>query len=159
MLSASSGAKYLVTRVSGKKRTVTYQSAASGSAKTVSVPKTVKLWGVTYQVTAIADGALAGNQKLTKLTIGSNVTSIGKNACGGCTKLKSVTIGSGVTAIGAKAFYHCKSLKTLVIKTKKLSAKQVGKDAFAGVYTKVKVSYPSGKKKTYQALLKKKGLR
>lgn len=123
--------------VGGAVYTVTGEGTASfttgkKNAKTVVVPDTVKISGVSHKVTAVAANACKGNAKLAKLTIGKNVTSIGKNAFNGCKKLKTITIKtSALKSIGAKAF-------TSVPKTAK-----------AGV--------PKAKKKAYQTLLKKGG--
>lgn len=65
------------------------------SAKSVSIPATVRSAGVTYTVTAIAAKAFKGDGALKKVTIGANVASVGKGAFKGCKKLKTVTIATG----------------------------------------------------------------
>lgn len=90
--------------------------------------------GKRYKVTEIEDGALQGLKKLQKVTIGENVKIIGKNA-----------------------FKNCKKLKQLVITGTKL--KKVGKNAFKGTAKKLKISCPNKKKKAYQKLIKKSGLK
>ena len=72
-------------------------------------------------------------------------------------KLKKITLNSKVKKIGSKAFYGCKNLKTITIKTKKLTSKNVGSNAFKGINAKAKIKVPSSKMKAYQKLLKSKG--
>ena len=86
------------------------------------------------------------------------ITAIGNNAFRGYKKLKSVTIGRNIKKIGTKAFYGCKKLKKLVINTKLLQAKKVGNKAFKGIYSKVNVKVPKAKLKSYQKILRKKGV-
>ena len=174
-------ASYVVTGTDEKNPTVTYAGTEDSKAKTVKIPSTVEVDGVTYQVTAIADNACKNNKTITKVTVPKSVTTIGKNAFSGCTKLKTVSIGSQVTTIEANAFKGCKSLttvtlpekttkiganafngcsklKTITIKSKKLTAKSVSKNAFKGISSKVTIKVPKGKAKAYKALFRKKGL-
>ncbi len=118
---------------------------------------------------------------LTKITTPSKVTKIGKEAFGNCKKLKSVTIGKNVTDIEAKAFYKCtaltkitipskitkigkqafggcKKLKSITIKTKKLTSKKIGSNAFKGIYSKATIKVPKSKLKVYKKLLRARGV-
>lgn len=139
------GTKVLYTayRVEG----VTYRLKSDGSfsymaknaeklkkKKSAVIADVVVAGGKRYKVTEIEDGALQGLKKLQKVTIGENVKIIGKNA-----------------------FKNCKKLKQLVITGTKL--KKVGKNAFKGTAKKLKVSCPNKKKKAYQKLIKKSGLK
>ena len=126
-------AKYIVVSVA--KKEVAYSGPVNKNAKTVSVPSTVKIKGVTYKVTGIADNALKGNKKVTKVTISSNVKTIGK-----------------------LAFYGCKKLKTITIKSKKLTSKTVSKKAFKGLTKATTIKVPKKKFKAYKKLFKSKGL-
>ncbi len=67
-----------------------------------------------------------------------------------------MTIGTGVTKIGAKAFKSCKKLGTVKISSKKL--KSVGKQAFKGTKTDIKVTVPAKKQTAYKKLLKNSGI-
>ena len=134
----------------------TFTAPAKKTAKTVTVPATIKANGKTVKVTAIAPNALKGMKKLTKVTIGSNVTTIGKNAFANDAKLTTVTIGKNVKSIGAKAFYKCKALKKITIKTKKLTKKTVGSKAFTGINKKAVIKSPKAKKAAYKKILLKK---
>ena len=137
----------------------TFTAPAKKTAKTVTVPATIKAGGKTVKVTAIAPNALKGMKKLTKVTIGSNVTTIGKNAFANDAKLTTVTIGKNVKSIGAKAFYKCKALKKITIKTKKLTKKTVGSKAFTGINKKAVIKSPKAKKAAYKKILLKKGMK
>ncbi len=61
-------------------------------------------------ITAIAESAFSGDERLKEIVIGSNVKMIGAGAFQGCTSLKKVTIEEGVEEIGSYAFYDCTSL-------------------------------------------------
>ena len=103
--------------------------------KYISIPKTVKVNGVTYKVTAIAKRAFAGNKNL-----------------------KAVVIGKNVKEIGVMAFYNCPNLKTVTIKSTQLKAKTVGAKAFAKIYEKASVQIPKAKKAAYTKWLKDRGI-
>ena len=126
-------AKVKVTDV--KKKEVEYKEPAGKKAKTVSIPATVTMNGVTYKVTKIADNAFKNNKTVTKVTVGSNIKTIGKNA-----------------------FYKCTKLKTIKITSTKLTSKTVAKNAFKGIYSKATIKVPKKKLKAYKKLFKQKGL-
>ncbi len=130
----SGKAVYKVTKSHLTKGTVTYMKPVNKKVKTVSVPTTATIGGVTYKVTAIGKNAFKGNRYIKKVTIGSNVNSI-----------------------GAKAFYRCKKLKQVIVKTKKLKAKKVGKKAFVGIKANATIKVPKKNYRTYKALLRKRG--
>lgn len=108
-------ASYEITTFGLTKGTVTYIAPTNKNATTVSIPATVTIDGVTYEVTSVADNAFANNKKITKVTIGSNITTVGKKAFYKCTKLKTVKIGSNVTTINASAFYGCSKLTSVTM--------------------------------------------
>ena len=120
---------------STEKKEVTYMGAVNKKAKNVTIPATIKMDGVTYKVTKIAEKAFKGNKKVQKIVIGKNVKQI-----------------------GADAFRNCKNLKKIVIQTTKLNDKNVHKKAFRGVTKKTVITVPSKKWKAYKTLLKKKSL-
>lgn len=134
-IKGSKGESYRVIKTKGVTPEVSYISVSSKKVKTVSVPKTVTIKGMTYKVTAIAPKAFAN-----------------------CKKLKKVTIGANVKSIGKKAFYRCSKLKAVVIKSKKLKAAKVGKNAFTGIHKKAVVKVPKKQKKAYSKWLKKRGI-
>lgn len=124
-----SGSTYKVT--STKNKTVSFYKGKA-DAKNVSVPKTVKIQGKTYKVTAISANAFKDNKKLA-----------------------SVTVGSNVTTIGSKAFYGCKNLKKITVKSVKL--KSVGKNALKGIHKKAVVKVPKNKLAKYKKLFRNRG--
>ena len=102
---------------------------------TVTIPAKISVDGKYYKVTVIANNACKGNEKVTKITIGSNVTSIGRNA-----------------------FYGCKKLKNITIKTTKLTSKKVGSKAFKGISPNAAIKVPKSKLSSYKKILKAKGV-
>lgn len=89
---SNSKAAYIVTNT--EKKTVVYK-AGKTKEKTVIIPATVKIDGVTYKVTSIDAKAFANNKTVTTVVIGSNITSIEKGAFSGAKKLKTITLKSG----------------------------------------------------------------
>jgi hypothetical protein len=142
---SSSKLKVKVTSSNASNPTVAVVGTTNKKAKTITIPATVKVNGVTYKVTSIANNAFKGNKKITKITIGKNVTKIGKNAFSGCTALGTVTIGKNVTSIGSKAFYKCTKLKKITIPAK---VKTIGASAFEGCKKLKKITLTAGKLKT-----------
>ena len=122
-----------VYKVNGNK-TVEYNKADK-KAKTASIPATVTINGVKYQVTVIAAKAFANNKNLKKVVIPASVRSIGK-----------------------QAFSGCKNLKNITIKTTYLTKKSVGAKAFKGIHAKAVIKVPKKQKKAYQKFLKTKGI-
>lgn len=121
----SSKAIYEIT-ATGSNKTVKYTGYA-GTGSTVNIPSVIKINGISYQVTSVAEKAFKGNTKLKTVVIPSTVTKIGKEAFSGCTKLAKVKSGVNVTSIGEKAFYNCKNLSSITM-SKKL--KTIGNSAF-----------------------------
>ena len=124
----------LMYTVKGSSATVT--GPVNKTAKTLSIPASIKSAGKTIKVTAIAKEAFAGMKKLKEVTIGKNVGTIGKKAFSGCANLKKITI-----------------------RAKKLTSSSVGSKAFSGISAKATVKCPSGKKAAYQKILLAKGMK
>ena len=124
-----------MTSVKGKTPTVTYTKASKNAKGTVTIPKTVTIDGVRYQVTAIADKAFYGNKNVTKIVIPDTSKTIGK-----------------------KAFANCPKLKTIVIKSTKLTSKNIDAKAFSGIAKDVVIQVPKKKLAAYKKLFVKKGL-
>lgn len=171
---------FRVTNKTAFSKAVEYVSSNS-KKDVVLVPDKVVINGDTYKVTSVSDSAFKDNETIKAVVIGKNVKKIGKNAFVGCknleevelpnsittindkafyqcTKLKSITISSKVSKIGKQAFYGCKNLKKITIKTKKLTNKKIGSNAFKGISSKATVKVPKNKVKSYKKLLKAKGL-
>jgi len=81
----------------------------------VTIPETVANSGRTYDVTSIGEGAFAGCNVLTSVTIPHSVTTIGRCAFAGCESLTSVTIPNSVTTIGKCIFYVCNGLTSILV--------------------------------------------
>ena len=133
-LKDSKGATYKVTGAKVKNPTVTYVKPKK-NVKKVSIPATITVKGIKYQVTAVSKDAFKNNKKVTQVTIDKNVKNIGKNA-----------------------FYGCKNLKKVIIKTTKLTKKTVGKNAFKGIHKKATIKVPKKKLNAYKKLLKNAGI-
>ena len=133
-LKDSKGATYKVTDAKVKNPTVTYVKPKK-NVKKVSIPATITVKGIKYQVTAVSKDAFKNNKKVTQVTIDKNVNNIGKNA-----------------------FYGCKNLKKITIKTTKLTKKTVGKNAFKGIHKKATIKVPKKKLDAYKKLLKNAGI-
>ena len=97
--------------------------------KSVTIPATVVIGGVKYQVQRIEANAFYGMKNL-----------------------KSLVIGKYVKTIGAYAFSNCKRLVKITVKGKKLKTFETS--AFSNIKKKVKVIAPKSKKKAYKKLFK-----
>lgn len=145
---------YKITSLKQKKVTVT---KAAKSTKTISIGSSVKIKGVSFQITAVGDKAFQKNKKVTSVTLGKNITSIGSNAFSGCSNLTKVAVNSkGLQKIGTKSFYNCKKLKSVKLTSNKL--KTVGKQAFKGTAKKIVIDVPNKNVKAYKKKLQKSGL-
>ena len=82
-----------------------------------------------YTISAIAEGAFAGNQNLTKIELGEDIRAIGEGAFYGCIKLETVVFRgkSKLQLIENNAFESCVKLKTFAIPA---SLKTIGAEAF-----------------------------
>ncbi len=143
--------QYKVTGTS----TVSLTGIKDNKVKKLTIPKTVKIGGKTFKITAIASNALKNNKKITNVQIGDNVKTIGTSAFGGCTKLTKAALGKNVAEIGSNAFKNCRKLNTITIKSTKL--KKVGKNAIKGIKPTAKVKVPSKKLSAYKKIFKNKG--
>ncbi len=70
---------------------------------------------VPNHITAIAEGAFAGDEKVKEIVIGANVKTIASGAFQYCTALRKITIPEGVESIGSYAFYGCYALEEVVL--------------------------------------------
>ena len=116
------------------KSSVTYKAPVSKKITVIRIPKSVKIKGKTYKVTAI-----------------------GNKAFYGCKKLKKVIIKSPIKKIGKYAFYKCGKLKTIRIYSKILTKKRILTGAFKGISKKATFYLPKGKKAAYKKILMTRG--
>ena len=86
---------------------VTYKGNNYG---TITIPETIEIEGITYNVTSIGSSAFKGCTGLKEIAIPNSVTSIGSFAFRGCTGLTEVTIPNCVASIGGFAFEDCTEL-------------------------------------------------
>lgn len=129
---------YKVTKAgtrAGKVGTVTYLKPVNKKKTTVTIPATITVNGIKYKVTGIAKDAFKNNKYI-----------------------KKITIGKEIKTIGANAFYKCTKLKNIVIKSKNLKLKNVGKKAFKGINSKALIKVPKSKYKAYKNILTKRGV-
>lgn len=109
-------------------------------------------------VEKIGKNAFANCTKLSSAAIGDDVESIGEKAFYKCSALKKITIPEDVKYIGKSAFQGCKKLKTIKIETKKLTKKNVKKNAFKGIPSNAKINVPNSKVKAYKSMLRARGV-
>ena len=122
--------KYKVTKSTASTKTVAVIGVRKKTYQKLTIPATVKIDNVTFQVTSIEKKAFYKNRKLRSVVIGQNVTAIKKNS-----------------------FFGCGSLKNVTIKSKKI--KTIGKNAFKGISGKAKINVPKKRYTAYKKLLKK----
>ena len=122
----------------------------------LSVPSTVKIGGITYNVTMVNVGAFSGYTYLKKVVIGNGVKAIGSNAFYGCKSITSIIIGRGVTAIGGKTFYGCSKLASISVLSS--SIKLIGRETFTRIAAKPVVVVPKAKLANYKRLMKNAGM-
>lgn len=122
----------------------------------LSVPGTVKIGGITYNVTMVNVGAFSGYTYLKKVVIGNGVKAIGSNAFYGCKSIASIIIGRGVTAIGGKTFYGCSKLASISVLSS--SIKLIGRETFTRIAAKPVVVVPKAKLANYKRLMKNAGM-
>ena len=120
--------KYKVTNAaSNGKGTVTLVGSTSKKSdkkfKSLTVASSVKIGGVNFNVTAVGAKAFTGRKYLTTVVIGGNVKTIGGAAFSKCGKLGKVTIKSTrITTIGKNAFQGVKSNVKIYLPKKKYDA-------------------------------------
>lgn len=106
-------------------------SKANPKAKTVTIPNTIKVNGISYKVAEVGANAFKNNKKVKKVTIGANVVKIAN-----------------------KAFNKCPSLRNVIIKTTLLTKKTASKKCFNKVHKKMVIKVPKKVKKSYAKIFK-----
>lgn len=116
-------------------RTKTVQFVkTTNNKKTITIPATVKIHGVSYTVNSIASNAFSKSRNVQKIVIGSNVKSISRNS-----------------------FKGAKRLRTLVIKSAKLTKKGVRNSLKGSKIVSIKFCGDASKKmKLYKKIFAKK---
>ena len=131
---ATDDAIYTITSLN-ERPCVEYTELYDEDVTEVSIPKTITVNGVKYQVTSVAPKAFYKN-----------------------VSLKKVVIPATVTEIGSKAFYGCKSLQKIYILSTKIKSGKIGSKAFMKLPKNVKIYVLQQNYKTYKKLLKKAGV-
>ena len=106
-------------------------SKANTKAKTVTIPNTITVDGISYKVAEVGANAFNNNKKVKKVTIGANVVKIAN-----------------------KAFNKCPSLRNVIIKTTLLTKKTASKKCFSKVHKKMVIKVPKKVKKSYVKIFK-----
>ena len=106
----------------------------------VTIPETITVDNVAYNVTSIGDHAFLGCHGLTSITIPNSVTSIGYQAFDGCSGLTSITIPNSVTSIEGVAFQNCTGLTSITIPN---SVTSIGFDAFRNCTGLTSITIPN----------------
>ncbi len=138
------GKTYSVGGIVYKYRNKKLEAVAMTNPKQLKIPDMVSIYGKKYPVESIKSGAFEDSQFLyifvDKIIIGKNVKKIGKNA-----------------------FANNRFVREVIINSRKLTPKSVGKNAFKNVGTihnePVKLKAPKNKKASYKKILQKTGLR
>lgn len=100
------------------------------ASKKLIIPASITQNGNTFNVSELDNKAFKGNKQLRRVTIGKNVTKIGKECFAGCSNLA-------------------------VIEFKGTKITSIGKYAFKGINTKVKIKVPAKMSKDERTKLKK----
>mgnify|MGYP002597971344 FL=1 len=106
-------------------------SKANPKAKTVTIPNTIKVDGISYKVAEVGANAFKNNKKVKKVTIGANVVKIAN-----------------------KAFNKCPSIRNVIIKTTLLTKRTASKKCFNKVHKKMVIKVPKKVKKSYAKIFK-----
>lgn len=81
---------------------------------TLTIPSSISIDGITYNVTTIADNAFRNAFMLEKVVIPEGVKSIGNDAFSLCYSLTDVELPSTIEHIGSKAFYGNSTLMKVI---------------------------------------------
>jgi len=124
------GIYYEITSVGSKTVQVTYKEKSKASyTGEVTIPSSVTIHDVTYNVTAIGERAFYECSNLQKVTLPEGIITIGQEAFSGCYDLVDINIPSTVTTIQGHGFLYCYNITKLVIPSGTTS---IGYCAFAG---------------------------
>lgn len=95
---------------------------------------------IASRLTAIGQGAFAGAQALTSITLPESVQVIGAEAFRNCSALTTITIPAQVTTIPSYAFSGCSALSSAAIPDNVVS---IGEGAFQNCYALASIKLPS----------------
>ena len=106
----------------------------------VTIPETITVEDVVYNVTSIGEKAFYECTSLTSITIPNSVTSIKDESFFVCTSITSITIPNSVTKIGDSAFLFCSSLTSITIPN---SVTSIGSYAFHRCSSLTSITIPN----------------
>ena len=105
----------LTYRYSTGSKTASVLTGDSVKTKSFTIPASIKVDGLTYQVTSIMASAFQKFHKLESVTLSEGLTSIGDDAFDECWALRSINIPESMTSFGRYAFHFCSSLTSIHI--------------------------------------------
>ena len=117
------GIKYKITDSTA----VVIGNTLDDSVKSVTIPSSITIDSIKYNVTAIGNSAFSGCNNLDTVIISDSIKSIGKSAFKRCYNLLAITIPNSVTSIGDEAFFGCGKLDSITIPD---SIVTIGKSTF-----------------------------
>lgn len=146
--------KYKVTNEMIAKAAVEITGLSDKKVVNLSVPDTVKIYGVTYKITSVGNKAFLGQPKMKTAKLGKNITTVKYGAFYNCPLLNSITFGKNVKTIGTHVFCHDKKLRTMIFEGTALQ--NVGDHTIYNV-SSLTIKAPSSKVSAYKKLFTNKG--
>ena len=119
----------------------------STGVKDVTIPATVTIDGVEYQVTTIDRSAFYGNNSIVSLTVSEGVMNIGYTAFKNCYNLKTVSLPESMVSIADYAFQNCSRLTTV----NSLAQKPIDISSNVFSVSTMTVNVPAGSADLYKA--------
>lgn len=120
----------------------------------LSVPDTVKIYGVTYKITSVGNKAFLGQPKMKTAKLGKNITTVKYGSFYDCPLLNSITFGKNVKTIGNHVFCWDKKLRTMTFEGTALTS--VGDHTLYKI-SSLTIKAPSSKVSAYKKLFTNKG--
>ncbi len=116
-------------------------------AKDVTIPSSISIDGISYQVTDIERSAFYGFNSLVNLTVSEGIKTIGYTAFKNCYNLKTVSLPSSLVSIGDYAFENCKKIAMISCEGEKPIA--ISNNVFSS--SSIDLYVPVGAVSLYQA--------
>ena len=110
------------------------------TSSTISIPSSIIVDGITYNVTSIGSDVFRGNDSLLSVSLSDGIKAINEYAFYNCTNLTNVELPSTLETIDQGAFQECSSLNELTIPE---GVKTIGSYAFQGCINLKKIELPS----------------
>lgn len=106
----------------------------------IIIPASIKVDGVTYKVTKLADKCFYDCTSLTSISIPNSVFELGEHCFTNCTSLTNITIPNSVLVLGIACFYGCTSLTSITIPS---SVTELGYNCFYGCTSLKSITIPN----------------